>query len=260
MKRILFAALTALSVVFASVADCLVPMSVISSTQPDDVPESAVTLLKSRLEQIAAKSDIATDMGVSSVALTGKFHTLSLDAVPGAGAKIALHAELVLYMVDNESHTIFSTLSLDLKGVGESAERAYTNALRQVNASNSRILDFVAEGRDKVVAFYDSHLDIMISRANRAASAGNYDEALWLLSRVPECCKDYQRVEALTRTFYTRYAGKSGTKTASVSPKASASPTSTPRPSRRLSPGGQVGVEYGRKQPAPAGSVFDWIK
>lgn len=206
-----------LSIVFAAMAgsyamanDCNIQLAVANLPAGEDVPEASVNYLDARLQNLVNEGGIVADEGVSPFFIAGKFSHIYEQELAGPPVQTALHTSLTLYIGDMNSETIYASTTLELRGVGDSEHRAFINAMKQVNKNNKQVLQFINKGRKKVLDYFDQNYNQIISKAEHAASQNRYDEAVWLLNAVPECCIGYDRTSALCEKYYVQYINRQG--------------------------------------------------
>lgn len=192
-------------------AECTVNLAVLPSPQAEDVPQATVNYLNTRLEQLATAEGIIADPSMGQFFLTAKFSHILEDVVPGPPAQTALHTNLTLYIGDINAETVYATTTLDLRGVGTSAQRAYINALRGVSPRNREITAFINKGKQKIIDYYNKNYRQIIATADRAAAQHNYEEALWRLSFIPECSVGYGEAMTVIQKYFQAYINQEGT-------------------------------------------------
>lgn len=213
MKKIILAIAAFVGATCIGMAqDCNINLCVVDAQQTEDVPDATIDFLNARLVQIANIDGIATDPLQSQFFLTGKFNHIVEDVVAGPPMQTALQTQLTLYIGDVHSKTTYSSITLDLRGVGTSDQRAFINALKLVNAKNSQIQQFLNKGRQKIVNYYNNNYPQILRQAEQAAALHKYDEALWHLVSVPECCEGYNSVKAYIDEYFTQYINREGTR------------------------------------------------
>lgn len=213
IKKYIISAITLVAAtVTVTAQNCNVNLAVAPITQGEDVPDGVSDYLESRLAQLVTNDGAAVDPAIGSFFVAGKFNHISENILPGPPIQTALHTYLTLYIGDIQTKTIYATTTLELRGVGTSGQRAFINAMRSVNEGNPKIEKFMNAGRSKVLDYFNKNLNTIIAKANRAASQKRYDEALWILSSVPECCNGYARVSRLEQDIFNKYIGNEGAK------------------------------------------------
>lgn len=192
-------------------ADCSVNLAVVEVPQDEDVPQASINYLNSKLQQIALSDDgVIADPDLGQFFITGKFSHILEDVTPGPPAQTVLHTNLTLYIGDLSSQAIYATVSLDLRGVGTSSQRAFINALRSLNVNNKNIAAFISTGKGKVIDYYNQNYSQILAQAKKAAAQHNYDEALWRVSMIPECCIGYDQALQALNTYFQAYIDQNG--------------------------------------------------
>jgi len=122
--------------------------------------------------------------------LTANMDILSKDVVPGAPNRWAYQFEVSLFVVDFIDKNIVSSTSFEVRGAGNSEQRAFTQAVRSLDLKNPKVEKFLDEGKQKIVSYYNSRCDFIIARAKSQAAQRQYEQAMNTLGTVPEVSKD----------------------------------------------------------------------
>lgn len=157
--------------------------------QIEGMPATAKSNLENKLKQIAAKAGMAGGMN-SRFIITANVIVLTKDITPTAPPMQAYTLEVTLYIGDGLEGTAFSTASITLKGVGETENKAYMAALKNLKVSDPKYQTFLEEGKTKIVQYYNSKCDFIIKEAQTLANQDKYDEAIFTLVGVPDVCKE----------------------------------------------------------------------
>lgn len=204
------------SIIFAinhAYADnCVVPLTVTTMDQTDDVPSSALDHLSNRLSSIMSSNGAVTGISDTRFFIAGKFSHISDDVLAGPPKQYSVHSELTIYVGDADSETLFGSCTLDLRGVGNSKQRALVNAMRIVNENNPKLKKLIEQASDKVISYYDANSSQILAKAKKAAAVQNYEEALYYTFSIPECCKSYGKAVDDGLEYYQQYIDVSGRK------------------------------------------------
>lgn len=180
----------------------------IAAIVPDEaeIPAGAQKMLQNRLMQVATLNGLGAVEG-SQFAMIPMVSIISQDVTPTAPPQIALKVEISLYIVDALSQTIFSQTSIEAKGVGNTEDRAYTQAINNLNPRHGQFRGFVEKGKEKIVEYYNSQCDVIISSAKALAGQKKYEEALAMLSNVPDVSREcFDKCMAISMDIYQEYA------------------------------------------------------
>lgn len=202
MKRLISIASATLISLFAIAQDCDIRISVAPITQGDNVPHAINKKIEAALMRAATGCGVTADPYYGQFFVAGRFDASLDDVVPGPPAKHVLKSTLTLYIGDAENQQVYATESFDVKGVGNSEERAYISALSSLNSSNVRFSSFIEKAKAKILDYYNANYKSYLSQAKLALSNREYDKALYFASSIPECCVGYSQAYALIQDIY----------------------------------------------------------
>jgi hypothetical protein len=79
---------------------------------------------------------------------------------------------------------------LSLKGVGTNENKAFIEAIKNINPKSKEIINFIESGKTKIVDYYATQCDFIIKDAQTLVKQENYDQAIYQLTLVPEVCQE----------------------------------------------------------------------
>lgn len=204
MKRfLLISLLSCLLGGMACAQDCDIHLMAIEANPDGEMPEAAGEYLFNRLCTAVTGDGISATGQYAQFFIAAKALPLYEQAVTGAPVKTALTLSLNLYIGDYWGEKVFDRMSLEIRGVGESRERAYLNAFRLLNKNNQQVANFLEKGKQRIIAYYDAEYNNIIREAQRESALRNYERALFLLGAVPVCCNGYDAVaDELVKTYH----------------------------------------------------------
>ncbi len=157
--------------------------------QVDDISNDVKSMLQNKLTQITTSKGLGGASINPRFVLLVKVNVLSKDIIPGPPNMFAQNLELNFYVADATDNTIFSSTSIELKGVGGSQTKSYIDAIAKINSKDKRIGDFIEEGKKKIIDFYSNNCESIITKAKSSAKTGSFDEAILKLSAIPDVCE-----------------------------------------------------------------------
>jgi hypothetical protein len=165
---------------------------VLNTYLPDDmsVPAEAKQLLYTKLTQVAASAGMGGSQANPRFVITAKVNIGSKDIVAGPPQMVAQNVDVTMIIGDAVAGAIFSTVTINLKGVGTNENKAFIEAFKTINTQNKDVVLFLEDGKNKIINYYSTNCDFLIKDANTLAEQGKYDEAIYNLSLVPDVCKD----------------------------------------------------------------------
>jgi len=181
------------------------PISVCAADNSESFPEGAKAMIENKLTQLLTRNGIAGLDYMGQFILTVTTTPLDKDIIPGPPMKIAEKMEMNLYIVDAYAKTIFSSTSFTVKGLGETENKCYLNAITRMPLQTPQIAKFVQEGKEKIIAYYDHEGEQLIKKAKFFAKQKKYDEALYWVALIPQQSKHYDAALATGLEIYQQY-------------------------------------------------------
>lgn len=170
----------------------------------EDLPYEAHKLLTTKLSQIITANGIADNENFVRFVLTAKINVISKDIVAGPPQRISQKLDVTLVLGDIEEDKIYSQLTISCIGIGQSYEKAFISAFKNINPQNTAITAFIREGKGKVLGYYQTHCEDLITEAKKQASLQNYEDALMLLASIPDVCTDcFEEAARIAAPIYT---------------------------------------------------------
>ena len=181
------------------------PISVYAADNQESFPQGAKAMIENKLTQLLTRNGIAGLDYMGQFVLTITTTPLDKDVIPGPPAKIAEKMEMNLYIVDTYAKTIFSATSFSVRGLGETENKCYLNAISHMPLQNPQVTKFINEGKQKIIDYYDHEGEAMLKKANYLAKKKEYEEALWIVSLIPQQSKHYDAALQTGLDIYQQY-------------------------------------------------------
>lgn len=170
----------------------------------ENLPPESSKLLETKFLEIVTANGIADNEYVSRFVLTAKINIFSKDIVAGPPTRISQKLAITMMIGDLEEDKVFSTLTINAIGIGQSLEKAYVAAFKTINVNNPKIKRFIEEGKSKIIQYYEQHCDEILSESKRLASQQLYEQSLMLVSSVPNVCLDcFNECADISAQIYT---------------------------------------------------------
>ncbi len=183
----------------------------IAAIVPDEagITGNAQRNLQNRMMQIATLNGLGATQDRAQFAMVPMISVISQDVTPTAPPQVALNLELSLYIVDVMSQNIFSQITINLRGVDRSEEAAYNQAINNIRPRQGQYRGFIENGKQKIIEYYNSECDKIISTAQALAGQQQYGEALFLLMSVPDVSRQcYHMCMDISIDVYEQYANQ----------------------------------------------------
>ena len=162
-----------------------ITLSVISGQNPDNFSSAILSKFKSKITSVTSRYGIAATDYVGGFAIVSDLHLYNEKLLEGMENIFVLDIEVHLSIKQFNTNLIFSNYDAKLKGTGNSKDEAINNALSQINIGDNKLKMFIEEGKTKVIQFYNSKCNDIITEADKYAGMGEYDRALAILMSVP---------------------------------------------------------------------------
>lgn len=147
-------------------------------------------LLETKLSQIITSNGIADNENFVRFVLTAKVNVISKDIVPGPPQRISQKLDITLMLGDIEADKVYAQTTISATGIGQSLEKSYIAAFKNINPKNTTITAFIQEGKQKILNYYQTNCEDVIAEARKQASLQNYEDALMMLTSIPDVCTD----------------------------------------------------------------------
>ena len=154
------------------------------------IPLEAKNQLEIKLKQIASKYGMAGTAANPRFIITASVSITTKDIIAGPPQMIAQNMEITLFVGDAIENKVFANTIITSKGVGTNENKAFIDAIKQINIQSKDLKTFLEEAKTKIVSYYATQCDIIINKAVALKGQEAYDEALYNLALVPDICKD----------------------------------------------------------------------
>lgn len=181
------------------------PISVYAADNSENFPEGAKAMIENKLTQLLTRNGIAGLDYMGQFVLTVTTTPLDKDIIAGPPMKISEKMEMNLYIVDSYAKTIFSSTSFTVRGLGETENKCYLNAISRMPLQTPQIAQFIQEGKEKIIGYYDHEGEALIKKAQYLAKQKKYDEALFWVALIPQQSKHYDAALAAGQAIYQQY-------------------------------------------------------
>ena len=167
-----------------------ISLNVFIPDQVENIPPAARSTLTNKLTQAVTKKGLAGAGASPRFLLTANMDVLAEDIVAGAPTRQTYQFEVSLFIVDFVDQITVSSTSFEVKGAGSNQTKAFTNAIRSIDFKHPKVDAFLDEGKIKIIEYYNSRCDFVLSRAKAQASQRLYAEAMTTLAGIPEVSKE----------------------------------------------------------------------
>ncbi|MCQ2605689.1 MAG: hypothetical protein MJ204_03995 [Bacteroidales bacterium] len=164
----------------------------IKAIQPeyDNIPEEARLLLENKMKKIVLANGLSDDGIYERFVLTAKINILSKDITPTAPPKVSQKIEVTFFVGDVIENKIYGSTSIMVAGIGENENKAFIQAFQRINAQNPKIQELLTNSKHRIIEYYSSNCNKILTEAKNLQNSQQYDEAIAKLVSVPYVCED----------------------------------------------------------------------
>lgn len=205
MKRVAFFSLLMLVFVRWTFAQSQISITPIV---PDelDLNSSLSNTLKHRLLQMATVNGFGSSSG--EFVLTVNIIPLEKEVLPTVPVTVKVNLEVSVYAVGVAEQIIIDELSFEVGAMAKNEAMAMGSAFRKINPRKPEIKAFMASVREKIENYYIDRTPVLIAKAQQLADKGEFDQALAVLSTIPESVSEYMTVSEMMRTVHQQMIDK----------------------------------------------------
>jgi hypothetical protein len=210
MKK-LFIFFTFLSATFATFAQTSsdvgkIALSVIMPENVDGLDASQLSKLETKITQIVSSSGLAASGYNNNFVIYPKFAIYETNVVEGGMQNITVTTcELSLFIKQVDNNILFSSISRQVKGSGNNKQTSITNTISKIPTNDTQFKTFIETGKGKIIQYYESKCQDIITKSENLVKMQNYEEALGLLQTVPEEVSCYNKVQEKSIEAYKAY-------------------------------------------------------
>jgi hypothetical protein len=150
-----------------------------------DLGESGKQLLATRINSAVSKIGFGGDGANPRFIIGPSINLLSKNITGTSPTKYANTYEVTLMTCDVVTETIFQSYTFQIKGVGDSPEKAFLNGFRDFDFSNEEFYKFLIESEKKILSYYEQNCNNFLQEAESQAQMSNFDAAYTLLNNIP---------------------------------------------------------------------------
>ncbi len=180
---------------------------VLNSYLPENIAltSEAKELLMTKLSQIATNNGMGGSQANPRFIITASVNVGTKDIIAGPPQLISQNINITFFVGDAISNTAFSNTTIAMKGVGTNENKAFIDALNTINPKTKQLQTLLDEGKNKIIQYYNSQCDFVVTRAKTLTDQQKYDEAIYELMQVPEVCKAcYEKCMIAVQPIYQK--------------------------------------------------------
>ena len=140
--------------------------------------------------------------------LTANIIPLEKEVIPTVPTTVKVNLEVSVYAVGVAEQIIIDEYSFEVGAMAKNEAMAMGSAFRKINPRKPEIKAFMASVREKIEKYYIDRTPVLIAKAQQLADSGEFDQALAVLSTIPESVSEYMTVSEMMRTVHQQMIDK----------------------------------------------------
>jgi len=183
----------------------LIPIAVVIPKQVDYSNESIDELLSNKISVIITKYGMTDKLPSARFVIFPKISILDKEFTTVAPIQTVLNLEVDIFIADYIDSKKFGSVTLTYKGVGESEEKAYRNALKSIR-NNDKIKDFIESSKKLIISYYNENCNKLLLESTASSSQGKYESSIILLSQIPMFSDCFSLAQDSIVNIYMKYS------------------------------------------------------
>ena len=212
MKKILLSIVALCSSVCSFSQGCDLPISIAYSTEVENMPEASQSYMTNKLRQVLTANGVTGDMDFSQFTLVPRYDIVDKHIVPGPPTKLVYNLSFTFTIINTQDNTNMATMAMDMDAVGENENKAFISGIHQIGNNSQKIDLFISNARKKIVAYYNKNYQRLIQKAKVLEGMNKYEEALYYVMSIPECCSGYTVAMKAALPIYQKNINREGEK------------------------------------------------
>ena len=156
----------------------------------ENIPEEATRQLETKLQSALTANGYADNGYTERFVLTAKVNITQKDIASTTPVRISEKMDIILMVGDVVENKNFASVTIQTTGIGINDNKAFISAFHKINGNNPQIQQMLNDAKTKITDYYTVHCPEIIIRAQGLVSKQAFDEAISLLTSVPNLCED----------------------------------------------------------------------
>lgn len=183
-----------------------ISLSVILPDNTEYLSRKSISKIESKIQHIVTKNGISGSGYTSEFLIYPKLEIFDKSVIEGMRNLVVVEVEFNLLIQQYSTKKIFSSYSISIQGSGYNKEKAITNAISKIPTTNNKIKEFIFEGKEKILSYYNHNCNQILDDSNFLMKTQKFDQAIALLSSIPREAKScYASVQDKSIEAYKAY-------------------------------------------------------
>lgn len=167
-----------------------IAVGVMQPAGEEAMPEGTFKVLSNRLSKAASLNGMAVEGEGPVFNMVPSVSVLEKSVAGTVPPMIVLDIEVSVKLVENLEGKSYEQVDFPVKGTGQSEEKAYTDAIRKIDARNPKLKAFFRSGKERILQYYNGNCPVILAKADGHIHARRYLEAYHLLMSTPPASRE----------------------------------------------------------------------
>lgn len=186
-----------------------IALSIVLPETLEGLDYTQISKIDTKIRSIVSNYGVGASGYSNNFVIYPKFGIVDVSVVEGGMQNITVvTVEFSMFVKQVDNNILFSSFNKTIKGSGANKSAALTNAIQLIPTKDKDLQTFIESSKSKIVEYYNTNCDRILSQASSLYSAGDLEKALGVLSNVPEEVPCYEKIKAKAIEIYKAYTNK----------------------------------------------------
>lgn len=185
-----------------------ISLSVVTPENSEYLNYAQLEKLRNKVLKIASSNGLSGNGFHSNFVIYPIFEIYEEELVEGMQNIVIVDTEVTLVVKQVETNMIFSSLTLEIEGNGNSRDKAIVSSVSQIPTKGPQLSEFLDDAKGKILAYYESECPNIKAQAEMAANMEEFDRAFGILMSVPSEVSCSRELNDIAVKVYMSYINK----------------------------------------------------
>lgn len=171
-----------------------------------DLSPEVQKVLGQKLLQMVTQNGFGSFSG--QFVLTSNVIVVDKQVTATVPAQFVVSLEVSVYLLNIAEMVIVDETSFEVKGIDKLENKAMIQAVNRINSRSPNVRTFMDQCRVKIVDYYKARIPALLAKAQSLSARDQYEEALSVLSVIPESVDEYPAIAEQMVVLYTKALDK----------------------------------------------------
>lgn len=187
---------------------CVAPAHLVCDYQ---LPEKLDNHVRSKLQRALTANGIGSEIGASRFAMVPEIIIKDEQSTATIPVYCDVIIDFVVSLKDVFNGKVFASTAYTTEGKGTSKVDAIVKGISHLRLEGDDFEKFCEKAKEKVISYYADNMSSFINKANNCTNGRDYEQALYILSEIPEEVPSYKsKVVPLISDVYTKEIDNKG--------------------------------------------------